>query len=109
MTRTAIPPDSIRAAMAEIRAALNVLPSLTAEPSDTPDLHISRHARYREAVARLARHLEGTLGARITDHHNAARVRLYGIAASSTSGIVGALQNWIAAADRRLAEMERTS
>lgn len=107
MTRVAVTPEAVRAAVREVLAGLNVLPSLAGEPDDDTHARIARHQSRREAVARLARHLEGTLGARIADRQEFARVQLHGITATSTGGIAAALRNWIGAADRWLARMER--
>lgn len=62
------------------------------------------HARHHTEMQQLAARLTGELGARITDKWNGARVRIGGVTASSTTGIAGALRNWITAARKRLAK-----
>jgi hypothetical protein len=57
---------------------------------------------HRALVANIAHDLESDLSARITDQFNNARVRIHGIAATSTMGIAAALQNWCAAVEKRL-------
>lgn len=60
--------------------------------------------RRRVILARHAEALAEQLGGRINDRWDGCRVRLCGIAATSTTGIEGALRNWIAAAHRRIEE-----
>lgn len=61
----------------------------------------SWHDRHRAAMDELSTLLARKVGARITDRWNGARVRINGIVATSTSGVEGALQNWLAAAGKR--------
>ena len=62
------------------------------------------HARRRGALGKLSTRLKDTLGARVKDEWNGAAVTIAGIRATSTSGLDGALSNWLAAADKRLAK-----
>lgn len=47
--------------------------------------------------------LQDRLQARIDPRHDACRVRIGGLSSSSTTGVEGALRNWIAAARRKAA------
>lgn len=60
------------------------------------------HARHREASKALAVTLKEAHGASIGDRFDGARVTLAGLSSSSTSGIKGAVQNWLNAARARL-------
>lgn len=60
------------------------------------------HARHRHEMDKLRVRLQSKLGARIDDRWDGASVRLAGIRSSSTSGLAGALRNWIRAAEKRL-------
>lgn len=60
------------------------------------------HARHRLSMQLLACELARECGASINDRWDGARVRIGGIAVSSTSGVAGALRNWLAAARKRL-------
>lgn len=60
------------------------------------------HARHRHEMDKLAVLLRSTLGARIDDRWDRAAVRIAGVRSSSTSGLAGALGNWIRAAEKRL-------
>jgi len=60
------------------------------------------HARHRAEMEQLANRLTSDFDAKISDKWNGARVRIGGVTASSTSGIAGALDNWLRAARSRL-------
>lgn len=60
------------------------------------------HARHRHEMDKLRVLLQSRLGARINDRWDGASVSLAGIRSSSTSGLAGALRNWIRAAEKRL-------
>ncbi|KAB2855960.1 MAG: hypothetical protein F9K43_27590 [Bauldia sp.] len=60
------------------------------------------HARHRHEMDKLRVLLQSRLGARIDDRWDGASVSLAGIRSSSTSGLAGALRNWIRAAEKRL-------
>ena len=69
-----------------------------------PD-HSTAEARANRGAALLAMGAticESLPKARIEEKSSGTTVRIAGVRASSTSGITGALQNWIAAARRRL-------
>lgn len=57
---------------------------------------------YREAVAALVEELTVTEGAVIREIGDVSSVRLAGIRATSTQGILAALHNWRVAVDRKL-------
>ena len=59
--------------------------------------------RRREATARMGEQLTASIGMRINDKWDGCRVSLAGISSTSTTGLVGALHNWMAAARRRAA------
>lgn len=61
-------------------------------------------ARRRKAADHLAAVLTRAHGARISQKHDASRIRMAGLASSCTAGLEGAVQNWIRAAEKRLAE-----
>lgn len=63
----------------------------------------------RKIMDRCAAALTAELGARITDKYDGCRVRIAGLASSGTSGLQGALQNWITAARRRLRDAPPTA
>ncbi|MCC7097299.1 MAG: hypothetical protein IT472_08980 [Thermomonas sp.] len=65
---------------------------------DAPD---TWHARHNRAMVDIADQLTGGYAAIIRPSWDGARVRMLGIAASSTSGVRQALRNWVAAARRR--------
>lgn len=68
-------------------------------PFGTPDYWDIR----RTIFAALTADLEARVSARIDSQYDGCRVRIGGLASSSTSGIEGALSNWIAAARRKAA------
>ncbi len=69
---------------------------------DMQDYHAS-HARRDAAIALMVSAIEAALPkVRIVGKWDGAKVSIAGIRASSTSGVDGALSNWIAAARRRL-------
>lgn len=79
--------------IARIKAGLAKL------PPGGPDGYQER----RKALEELAFSLVSELPkARIVERHDGAKVSFAGVRASSTSGIDGALNNWIAAARRQL-------
>lgn len=67
------------------------------------DVRSDWHMRHRVAMQRIADELETDEGARFGDQpaHDHS-VRLAGIRSSSTSGLSGALRNWLAAARKRI-------
>jgi len=92
-------PDAIRdieAILGRMNAARNAAPSIL----DDYDGH-RRATAEMKVVASAA--LEA-LGAKIRDRFDGVTVRHAGVSSSSTSGLPGALQNWLRAARRREAE-----
>lgn len=67
----------------------------------SPDSSREWHPRHRAAMETLADQLRGDVGARITHRWDGAAVTLAGIRSTSTSGLAGALQNWLRAARRK--------
>lgn len=59
--------------------------------------------RRHQIHAALIAQLRDRLQARIDPRYDACRVSIGGLAASSTTGVEGALRNWIAAARRKAA------
>ena len=59
------------------------------------------HQRHRAALGELAAQLTETVGAKVNDRWDGAKVRIAGISSSSTSGLGGALSNWLAAARKK--------
>lgn len=59
------------------------------------------HKRHRVQMRNLADRLRVVFGARITERGDLTRVRLGGVAASSTGGMASALRNWLAAARKK--------
>lgn len=86
--------------IADLRARIGQLPTLT-HCGDSAEW-IERHRQHREAARHLGEYLTATYGARIHERPAANRIRMLGIAASSTSGLIGAFNNWIGAAERQM-------
>lgn len=61
------------------------------------------HLRKREALVTLCTDLSEEFGATFNDRWDGAKVRIAGIPSSSTSGLGGALSNWLIAARKRMA------
>lgn len=80
--------------IAEIEAALEDAERASGTYADDPQ---GWHARHRVEMANLVIRLE-PLGLRCNDRWDGARVRCAGVTASSTTGIAGALRNWLRAA-----------
>lgn len=87
--------------LATVDARLRAAEAACGSFADDPE---NFHARHRAAMAGLAEQLAADVGARITERWDGARVRIGGISSSSTSGLGGALRNWIVAARRRASE-----
>jgi predicted ABC-type ATPase len=81
----------VKAELAAIRAAFGGFSIADAE----------WNSRRRKIVAAMAQRLTASTGARITDRSGATKVAIAGLAATSTSGLEGALRNWLAAAERK--------
>ena len=95
-------PDTLRAAIADLRQYVNVLPRIDSAAGDIT----GQFQRLRRACHHLAAHLRKEHGARITEKPDSSRIVMCGITATSTGGLHGAYQNWLAAAERRLGEGE---
>lgn len=85
-----------------VRAALAETGKQRARPPSAGGGITAWHDRHRKAMAALGQDLARQLDARITERWDGARVRICGISASSTSGLSGALQNWLVAAEKRV-------
>lgn len=90
--------DTITVVERAFEAAKNAVPDW-----DPHDYSRDFFAKQREAMSSLAAHLEQTVGANISVRYDGARCRIAGIASSSTTGIQGAVQNWLVAARKRAA------
>lgn len=90
--------SALPAVIADVEARLAAV-----EQEMGPYDHTDRtwHDRHRRALRLHADILAATFGAKISDRWNGARVSILGIASTSTSGLHGALTNWLAAARRR--------
>lgn len=86
-------------AITDLRQRLADLPSINAGDSDS-------HRRNRAAEDDLSDYLAQTYGARIHRKAWTNTVRMLSIASSGTSGIAGALHNWISGATRRIEKLE---
>lgn len=91
---------------ADLKEALSVVESAlcSAEAGVGPFSHGDRDwwSRHRAAMEQCAAQLTARLGARINDRWNGCSVRIAGLSSTSTSGMAGALRNWMAAAERRI-------
>ncbi|EGF94672.1 Uncharacterised protein [Brevundimonas diminuta] len=96
-------------AAAKTLAELAAIADQVAEALRIADAAIGHHARAdywerrNQIHAALITELQDRLQARIDPRHDACRVRIGGLAASSTTGVEGALRNWIAAVRRKAA------
>lgn len=94
-------PETIR----NIRSRLDAINSFPARGDLSTDEWLDLTTAWRDQVRQLGRDLQSDLGARIVERPaQGATVTLAGIRASSTSGLTSALRNWIAAAEKRLAQ-----
>ena len=66
------------------------------------------HARHRHEMDKLRVILQSKLGARIDDRWDGATIKLAGVRSSSTSGLAGALRNWLRAAAKRAEREDRS-
>jgi hypothetical protein len=63
------------------------------------------HKRHRARMDELATLLSDRVGAAVDQRWDGARVRIGRVSATSTSGLAGALRNWLAAAEKRMAKL----
>jgi len=66
------------------------------------------HGKRRVAFAEVAAYLSDIEGARFSEASGSVAVRIAGLRASSAMGAIGALRNWLAAAQKRLNAGEDT-
>lgn len=85
--------------MHAVSAALEAARFAAGNYADDPRAY---HERHRAAMGILSADLTKRVGARISQRGDAVHFRLAGIAASSTSGVAGALSNWLQAAQKRV-------
>lgn len=93
---------NLRATINDLRKCVNVLPKIEYSRGD----FIEQHQRHREAARKLADYLTRTYGARIAERPDSNRITMHRISSTSTCGLIGAYQNWIAAAEKRLKEAQ---
>lgn len=79
----------------ELAATSKRIGSYSDDPSDW-------HRKHHSEMDALAERLQADHGATINKRFDGCKVRIEGIASSSTSGIAGALSNWLAAARRKM-------
>lgn len=91
----------LQAAIDDLRPRLGALPDIRVADGEL----MEQHRRLRAAEDQLAAHLGRTWGARIRRGVDTNQVRMLGVTASGTSGVSGALTNWLAGAERRLARI----
>lgn len=90
--------DTILATIADLRARLDALPDTSGVGID----HDRKWRAYKDAERALADHLRATYGARIADKAWTNTIRMHGISSSGTSGQIGAMWNWLRAAERKV-------
>lgn len=89
----------------ETRSNLEMLRAAVKRQLDAlPAFDWQDRREYDAAIARAADELRALYGATIVERWDGARIRLGGTASTCTHGVAGALQNWLAAVDRRLRE-----
>lgn len=97
-------PITLRAATADLRKRVNVLPSIKGTAKKRTNW-IGRHRARQDAAEALAIHLRQAYGARVsTGNTDTASLTMLGIRSSSTGGLASAYTNWLIAADKRLAD-----
>lgn len=65
------------------------------------------HTRHRRAMAAVAAVIEKRLAGKVSQTTaGATRVQICGLTASSSSGLAGAIRNWLTAAEKRLTALE---
>ncbi|SIT11283.1 hypothetical protein [Paracoccus saliphilus] len=99
MTDTTALPDII----ADLRARISQLPTIDSRRGDIMD----QHRRHRKAAVELGEYLTATYGAQVAERAENNRITMRRISSTSTSGLQGAFSNWIAAAEKRLAQQQR--
>lgn len=90
----------LRTIITDLRARLDALPRIDSTRGDLMD----QHRAHRAAAQQLGEYLTETYGALVRERHDANTITMQKIRSSSTGGLHGAYRNWIAAAERRLAE-----
>lgn len=85
----------------DLRQRLNQLPKIDVRSGE--DM-MDQHRVHRAAAQKLGEYLTKTYGALVRERSEANSITMVKIRSSSTSGLHGAFQNWIVAAERRLRE-----
>lgn len=91
----------LRTIMDDLRQRLDGLPRI--DSSSGEDV-MDQHRAHRAAAVKLGEYLTETYGALIRERPDANAITMKGIRSTSTMGLHGAFTNWIAAAERRLAQ-----
>lgn len=91
---------TLEQAIAEVEREVAAEAITTGTYADDP---ANWHRHNREAMAALGKRLESSVGAKVNDRWDGCKVRIAGVSASSTSGISGALRNWLRSARRKIA------
>ncbi|MBK4215804.1 hypothetical protein JJJ17_07700 [Paracoccus caeni] len=81
----------------DLRQRISALPQVEYMRGD----FLEQHKAHREAARALGQYLTETYGAKVSERHDANRITMHRITSTSTSGLIGAFQNWIAAAEKR--------
>lgn len=76
--------------------------AVKAELDGLPKLSYEKRDQYDRAEKAMLKRLEDGHGAKVDRRYDGTRVRMAGVTAHSTTGLVGALRNWIAGAERAL-------
>ncbi|TPW33226.1 hypothetical protein FJU08_01280 [Martelella alba] len=90
-----------------IRVVGEKLASIPPIKSDPYERYFESQKAHRAAAQQAFAALEAEAGAQTADNWNGAMIRLCGIRSTSTSGVAGALNNWIKAAKLKLAAEQR--
>ena len=88
--------DAILAVRARLQDAERAAGSYADDPTGW-------HRRHRAEMTHLAEALNVEVGATIVNKWDGCKVRISGLTATCTAGLSGALNNWCAAAERKLA------
>lgn len=90
----------LRKIVTDLRERVDALPKIDLSRDDL----MEQHRALRQAAEDLGQYLSACYGAKIAQRPNVSRIGMQKISATSTMGLVGALRNWITAAEKRLNE-----
>ena len=102
MTNRPLDFDALLEASEWLQERLRNLPRI--DTSAPWEKMMESHAAHRAAAEALADDLRRHFGARIRTDATAARMTMYGVSSSCTSGLAGLFTNWINAAKRKMSE-----